>query len=151
MGATDEQAMDALSDYIYDLGKKPENFTIVLTDAELDTYSVGACKLQWLKIQKKSGRFDTIEYSEVLTETTSPWEDIFRMEQQALLHRAIQRLDPKCQAVINSHLAEIGWRTLEEETDENENTLKQRFKRCKDKLRDLFMTDPDYKDIYWNQ
>lgn len=149
-GGTEEDVQMILNDAVLVLLRKVQTGDFDPGRAKLSTLLFTIAKFKWLDELKR--RYSTNESQVKLNEGVArpqpnlenPIESgIFSQEERQKIRHALQQLDPGCRKLFElKYLQGISLRVLAENFGISEDAMKQRHRRCKQRLKRIFGSDP---------
>ena len=145
-----EDVQTILDDALIDLIKKVKDGSYDPSIASLSTLLYSIAKNKWLDILKRRYRTNRREtalnedYSSLNSTKKNTIEEwIFSQEEKERIVQALKQLGAPCRELFELHYeAGMSLRTIAERLNISEDAVKQRHKRCKEKLRKIFGQDP---------
>ncbi len=145
-GGSETEVRTILHDAILEVLSKIRRGAYDAEKASLQTLLYSIAKYKWLNELK---RFHRISNSESKLNENSALqknpieEEIFTQEEREKMVRALKQLDPSCRRLFQmKYLDGISLRIIAQRLETSEDAVKQRHKRCKDKLRRILGDDP---------
>ncbi|MEL6973365.1 MAG: RNA polymerase sigma factor [Bacteroidota bacterium] len=133
-----EDAADLYQDAILILHNNVKNGRLERLWAQTDTYLIAIIRRQWQRKQKRTSR-PLLVPPEAVEEEEHP--DLLRQR----LRRALGKMEDKCRAMVTlRHFDQLGYDVIAELLEyKNGSTVRNLIARCREKLRQLFESEPE--------
>lgn len=147
-GGTRDEAADVFQESMIIVYNKVRENQLTLT-AYFDTYLYGVCRLVWMALLRKRNSYVPAELvsERVISDDDIQW-NMIQDEKHQLVWHYFSKLTADCQKVIRLFFEGKSIREITEIMHySSEQHTKNRRLRCKERLINIIMKDPRYKEL----